>query len=145
MHKIGMIVNLLEIEDLLDVCEACMMGKQHLHPFPKDASMVETPLELFLEDLYVKMEMEALDGSYYYMTLIDGFSRRIWMYFLKTKDQALGKFIELHVMVEKASRKKVKILSSDRVVSSNQVNSKVTKKSHNQEAKTPYKYTSRME
>ena len=52
-------------------------------------------------DISGKMEMEALDGSYYYMKLIDDYSRRISIYFMKTKDHALGKFKEWHVMVEK--------------------------------------------
>ena len=60
------------------------------------------------------MEMEALGGSYYFMSLIDDYSRRIWISFLKTTDQALGKFKEWHVMVANESRRKLKMVRSDR-------------------------------
>ena len=65
-------------------------------------------------DLYRKLKTEAFGGSYYFMTLIDDYSRRIWIYFLKTKDHALGKFKEWHVMVEKESREKLEMLRSNR-------------------------------
>ena len=55
-----MIADLLEITDFPDVCEACMMGKQHRRPFPKKASRVKAPLELLHMDLCGKMETEAL-------------------------------------------------------------------------------------
>ena len=58
--------------------------------------------------------MKALGGSYYFMALIDNYNRRIWIYFLKTKDLALGKFKELHVMVKKGPEKKLKMLRLDR-------------------------------
>ena len=114
MHKSKRIVDLPKIADFLDVCEACVMGKQHQEPFPKEAIMAKTPLELNHMDLYGKMEMETLGGSYNFMMLVDNYSRRIWIYFLKTKNQALGKFKEWHVMVERESRKKLKMLRSDR-------------------------------
>lgn len=59
------------------------------------------------------METEALGGSYYFMMLIDDYSRRIWIYFLKTKNQTLGKFKEWHVMVEKELGKNLKMLRLD--------------------------------
>ena len=96
-----MIEDLPEITHLPDVCEACMMGKQHRQPFPKEASRAKAPLELVHMDLCKKMETEALGGSYYFMMLIDNYNRRIWIYFLKTKDEAFGKFKGWHVMVKK--------------------------------------------
>ena len=65
-------------------------------------------------DLCGKMETEALSGSYYFMSLINDYSRRIWIYFLKTKDQAFGKFKEWHAMVENESRQKLKMVRSNR-------------------------------
>ena len=44
--------------------------------------------------------------------IIDDYNIRIWIYFLKTKDQALGEFKEWHAMVKKQSRKKLKMLRS---------------------------------
>ena len=51
-----------------------------------------------------------MGGSFHFMTLINNYNRRIWIYFPKTNDQALRKFKEWHVMVEKKLGKKPKIL-----------------------------------
>ena len=55
-----------------------------------------------------------MGGAYYFMMLIDDYSRRIWIYFLKTKDQDLGKFKKWDVRVEKELGKKLKMLRLDR-------------------------------
>lgn len=81
-----MIVDLPEIVDLLDVCEACLMGRQDLQSFPKEVSRAKAPLGLVHTDLYGKMEIATLRGSFYFMMIIDDYSRRIWIYFLKTQD-----------------------------------------------------------
>ncbi|MCO5568687.1 hypothetical protein L7F22_022386 [Adiantum nelumboides] len=114
MYKTGMVVDLPAIMDLPDVCEACMMGKQHRQPFPQEASRAKAPLELVHTDLCGKMNTTALGGSSYFMTLIDDYSRRTWVYFLKGKDEAFAKFKEWHVLVEKETGNKLKKLRSDR-------------------------------
>ncbi|MCO5613004.1 hypothetical protein L7F22_067277 [Adiantum nelumboides] len=114
MYKTVMVVDLPAIMDLPDVCEACMMGKQHRQPFPQEASRAKAPLELVHTDLCGKMNTTALGGSSYFMTLIDDYSRRTWVYFLKGKDEAFAKFKEWHVLVEKESGNKLKKLRSDR-------------------------------
>ncbi|MCO5604434.1 hypothetical protein L7F22_058600 [Adiantum nelumboides] len=48
------------------------------------------------------------------MTLIDDYSRRTWVYFLKGKDEAFAKFKEWHVLVEKETGNKLKKPRSDR-------------------------------
>ncbi|MCO5571443.1 hypothetical protein L7F22_025183 [Adiantum nelumboides] len=114
MYKTGMVADLPFIMDLPDVCEACMMGKQHRQPFPQEASRAKAPLELVHTDLCGKMNTTALGGSSYFMTLIDNYSRRTWVYFLKGKDEAFAKFKEWHVLVEKETGNKLKKLRSDR-------------------------------
>jgi hypothetical protein len=44
---------------------------------------------------------------------IDDFSRKTWMYLLKTKDEVFGKFQEFKVEVEKLTYKKINTLRSD--------------------------------
>ncbi|MCO5596878.1 hypothetical protein L7F22_050948 [Adiantum nelumboides] len=114
MYKTGMVADLPAIMDLPDVCEACMMGKQHWQPFPQEASRAKAPLELVHTDLCGKMNTIVLGGSSYFMTLIDDYSRRTWVYFLKGKDEAFAKFKEWHVLVEKEIGNKLNKLRSDR-------------------------------
>ncbi len=47
------------------------------------------------------------------LTFIDNWSRKVWVYALKTKDQVLEKFKQLHVLVERQSGKKLKCIRSD--------------------------------
>ncbi|GKB54103.1 retrovirus-related pol polyprotein from transposon TNT 1-94 [Tanacetum coccineum] len=42
----------------------------------------------------------SLGGKHYYVTFIDDFSRRVWVYMLKTKDEVLGVFIKWKKIME---------------------------------------------
>ena len=42
-------------------------------------------LELVLTDLWGPSPVASLGGSRYYVTFIDDSSRKVWIYFLKTK------------------------------------------------------------
>ncbi|CAA0819883.1 Unknown protein [Striga hermonthica] len=59
------------------------------------------------------MEVESLGGSRYFLTFIDDASRKVWVYFLNTKDQVFEYFKSFHVMVERETEKKLKCLRSD--------------------------------
>ena len=60
------------------------------------------------------MNTQALGGSSYYFALIDDYSRKTWVYFLKEKSQAFGRFKEWLATVEAESGKKLKVLRTDR-------------------------------
>lgn len=51
-------------------------------------------------------------GMYYvyYITFVDDYSRKTWIYFLKGKDEVFNKFKEYKALVENLSEKKIKIL-----------------------------------
>jgi hypothetical protein len=93
MQKSSIVADLPPISDTDEDCEACMEGEQHRQPFPQESSTrAEAPLQLVHADLCGKMNTQALGGSSYYFALIDDYSRKTWMYFLKGKTQAFGKF-----------------------------------------------------
>ena len=50
-------------------------------------------------------------GSQYFVTFIDDHSKRLWATPLKTKDQVLSVFKELHARVERESGRKLKAVS----------------------------------
>jgi len=51
--------------------------------------------------------------NHYFMSFIDGYSRRYWVYTLKHKGKVLDLFVEWKRNMEKSTRRKIKILSSD--------------------------------
>lgn len=57
--------------------------------------------------------MNSLGGSRYFVTFIDDKSRRIFIYFMKTKSEVFGKFKIFKQEVERQTGKKIKILRSD--------------------------------
>ena len=59
------------------------------------------------------LPVTSLGGCSYYMTFIDDFSRKTWIYFLKKKDEAFMWFRTFKALVENLTGKKIKILRTD--------------------------------
>ena len=55
----------------------------------------------------------CLSGYVYYVTFIDDYSCKAWVYFLKSKDEVFGKFKESRSLVEKILERNTKTLRSD--------------------------------
>ncbi|XP_048323873.2 retrovirus-related Pol polyprotein from transposon TNT 1-94 [Ziziphus jujuba] len=98
---------------VLDPCNHCLFGKQHRVSFSSSASRKSELLSLVHSDVCGPMEVESLGGNKYFLTFIDDASRKVWVYFLKTKDQVLDYFKLFHTMVERETGKKLKCLRSD--------------------------------
>ena len=58
------------------------------------------------------MHIHSIGVHIYYITFIDDFSRKTWIYFLKRKDEAF-KMFEFKSLVENQTGKKIKILRSE--------------------------------
>ncbi len=96
------------------VCEACIQGKQHRAPFPKEGGRRATkPLEIVHSDVCGPMRTTSVGGAKYFVTFIDDFSRKIWLYALKTKGECFEKFKEFKALVETQSELKIKAFRSD--------------------------------
>ncbi len=93
------------------VCEGCIEGKQHRKPFPSDGGMRATkPLEIVHSDVCGPMRTTSLGGARYFVTYIDDFSRKVWVYLFKSKGECLEKF---KALVETQSEHKIKVFRSD--------------------------------
>ena len=55
----------------------------------------------------------SLGGKHYFVTFVDDFSRRVWMYTLKSKDEVFETFLVWKKMVENQTGRKIKVLRSD--------------------------------
>ena len=67
------------------VCKWCALGKYTKTAFPSNNSRLEGVLELIHLDLCGPMSFASLTGFEYYITFIDDFSRKTWIYFLRSK------------------------------------------------------------
>ena len=59
------------------------------------------------------MSTTYLSGYVYYVSFIDDYSRKTWIYFLKRKNEVFEKFKEFKALVENLSEKKIMILRLD--------------------------------
>jgi hypothetical protein len=59
------------------------------------------------------MPSSSISGYVYYVSFIDYYSHKTWIYFLKTKDEVFSKFKEFKALIENLSENKIKILRSD--------------------------------
>lgn len=94
-------------------CETCAVGKQTREPFERSISEASRILELVHSDLMGKMETQSIGRSRYAMTFIDDFSKKVFCYFLHSKDEAFETFMEFRKYVELQTDMKIKILRTD--------------------------------
>ena len=55
----------------------------------------------------------TLQKHRYYVSFVDDYSRRCWIFFMQKKDKKFSKFCEFKALVEKELGKQVKALRSD--------------------------------
>ncbi|GJT98735.1 putative RNA-directed DNA polymerase [Tanacetum coccineum] len=96
-------------------CEGCLVGKQTRNPFPTHTSYrAKKRLELIHGDLCGPVSPPTPSGNRYFMLLVDDYSRVMWVYLLKTKDEALQVFKNFRGKVEVETGEKMKVFRTDR-------------------------------
>ena len=68
------------------VCKGCMEGKNTKNAFPSSERKSKGILEIIHSDVCSPMSSSSLRGYAYYVSFIDYFSRKTWIYFMKNKD-----------------------------------------------------------
>jgi transposase InsO family protein len=96
-----------------EVCEACQLGKQTRHPFLVQTTHVSSkPLEMIHLDVWT-MKTKSIGGCRYYVSFIDGHTRKVWVYFMKHKSEVFQHFLNFKAMVKKEKGVSIKCLRSD--------------------------------
>ncbi|RDY02675.1 hypothetical protein CR513_13840, partial [Mucuna pruriens] len=110
----------------LEKCSHCMASKQARVSFKKyPPSRKSELLESMHYDVCDPLKVKSFSGALYLVTFIDDYSRKLWVYVLKTKDQVLEKFKQFQTLVERQSSKKVKCIRSDNVTLNIEVSNKI--------------------
>jgi transposase InsO family protein len=108
------VIGLPELKgDQEGICNRCAQGKNIKNPFPKRDSKAEGVLELIHSNVCGPMPSSSISGYVYYVSFIDDYSRKTWIYLLKSKDEVFNKFKELKVLIENLFERKIKILRSN--------------------------------
>ncbi|TXG66911.1 hypothetical protein EZV62_008186 [Acer yangbiense] len=94
----------------LDLCEHCIIGKQTRLKFSIGVHTSKGTLDYVHLDVWGPARVNSHGGNRYFITIIDDFSRKVWLYLMKHKNEALNKFREWKTLVEKQFERKVKKL-----------------------------------
>lgn len=95
------------------VCRGCALGKNIKGDFLGSGSLSKGILDLIHSDVCGPMTVESMSGCLYYVIFMDDYSRKTWIFSLKTKDEVFSKFQEFKAQVENPTGKKIRILRSD--------------------------------
>ncbi|KAL5772607.1 hypothetical protein ACOSQ2_012531 [Xanthoceras sorbifolium] len=96
----------------LPFCEHCVTSKQHRLKFNTSNSRSKIILELIHSDVW-QAPVSSLGGANYFVSFIDDYSRRCWVYPIKKKADVFSVFKIFKARVELESGKKIKCLRTD--------------------------------
>ena len=98
----------------LEFCENCVLGKSKKLSFNVGRHNTKEALGYVHADLWGAPSVTlSLSGKQYFLSIVDDKTRKVWLMFLKTKDETFERFCEWKQLVEKQINKKVKVLRTD--------------------------------
>jgi hypothetical protein len=103
------------VEQVDQVCDGCLVGKQQRSSFPAQARRrADSVLELVHRDLCGPITPATPSGNKYFLLLVDDMSRFMWIRLLSSKDQAPWVIKNFQAAVEVETGKKLMVLRTDR-------------------------------
>ena len=119
-HPSPRIVNLLPGVKLksslalcLSSCDVCLRSKQTQNSFSESYNKASSSFELIHCDPWGPYRTSAFCGSKYFLTIVDDYSRAVWLYLLPNKTQVPSRLQEFVALVKQQFEKNVKIRRSD--------------------------------
>jgi len=113
--KKKMVQGLPTVELEKKFCEDCVLGKHLRTSFPRTTEYrAKEQLRLIHTDICEPITPESFNGKRYFISFIDDFSRKTWVYFLKEKFEVFQVFKRFKAMVEKETDMPIKYVRSDR-------------------------------
>ena len=71
------------------VCQGCALAKNVKKSFPNSDNRANGILDIIYSDLCGPMLVTTQSGHLYFMTFIDDYSQKTWIYFLKSKESLM--------------------------------------------------------
>lgn len=110
-----MVRGLPPLDQVDQVCDGCLIGKQRRASFPPQAKYrVEHAIELVHGDLCGPIAPATPSGNKYFLLLGDDICRFMWLRMLSSKDQAPAVIKNFQAAVEVETGRKMKTLRTDR-------------------------------
>lgn len=80
------------------------------YPFSSSDTKSKDILEIVHSDIAGPMETQSIGHARYFITFIDDFTKMVFVYFMKSKEEAFDKFKEFKNLVENHTGKQIKLL-----------------------------------
>jgi hypothetical protein len=93
-----------------EICKGFLLGKNIKKDFPSSENRAQGILDPIHSNVWGPMPSLSLSGCLYYVIFIDYFSRKCWIYFLKSKSDTFDNFKEYKAFIEKQTGKHIRIL-----------------------------------
>ena len=97
----------------MQTCEECILGKSKKLPYPKGKHVSSSPLDYAHADLWGPAKPSTTGGGRYFLSIIDDYSRKLWIYILKEKSDAFINFKQWCKDVEKEKGRSLRCLRTD--------------------------------
>ena len=97
----------------LDFCKHCLFGKQSKQKFKTGNHTSKGILDYIHSDVWGPSPTTSYGGSSYFVSFIDDFSRKVWVYMLKKKSNVFTVFKWFTALVENITGRTIKCLRTD--------------------------------
>jgi hypothetical protein len=97
----------------LSFCDYCILGKHNRLPFLPGMHKSVSILEYLHADLWGPANVPTHTSFKYFLLIIDDFSRKNWIFLLKSKSDTFTAFKDWKTLIENQTDKRVKVLRTD--------------------------------
>ena len=94
-------------------CEVCFRAKQHRDKFPLSDNRATRIFEKVHCDLWGSYRHASSCGARYFFTIVDDYSRAVWVYLLIDKTEVFQAFMTFVAIVQRQFDQKIKVVQSD--------------------------------
>ncbi|CAN1754083.1 Retrovirus-related Pol polyprotein from transposon TNT 1-94 [Linum perenne] len=102
----------IESENILH-CQVCHLAKQKRLSFPVSDSTAAHSFDLIHVDIWGPLATESYDKFSYFLTIVDDYSRGVWVYLMKHKSESRNYLESFCLMVKNQFGRTVKVIRSD--------------------------------
>lgn len=109
-----MVIGIPRIKPPTQVCERCLTSKQPRTSFKSYAhSSASKSLGVVHSNVSRPLKTPSLGENRYFVTFVDEFSRKLWLYLIKEKSEVFLVFVKFCALVERQSGNSLRIFRTD--------------------------------
>ena len=94
-------------------CDVCQLSRQKKLPFTLSQNNAHATFDLGNVDIWGPFSIDSIHGYRYFLTILDDYSRHVWVVMMKSKSEASTKVKTFVYKIENQFENKVKSIRSD--------------------------------